>query len=218
MTESEWLRSDDPTDMLRALSDVGMSKLRLFGVACCRRVAHKLPYERIRRVLDVCERYANGSANADELAQAQATALAVPLLGHYSDNIVVRQAVAAVTHLTGADRHFHWRTVEEVRSKAARAADDGIAERRWQCELLRCLFGARFHSGKMPPACLEWGRGLAVEMARMIAQERRWQDMPVLADVLEDAGCSSELILAHCRSGQEHVDGCWVLETLLARS
>jgi hypothetical protein len=32
----------------------------------------------------------------------------------------------------------------------------------------------------------------------------------VLADALEDAGCTDADILAHCRSGGEHARGCWV--------
>jgi hypothetical protein len=42
--------------------------------------------------------------------------------------------------------------------------------------------------------------------------------MPVLADALMDAGCTNELILAHCRSGGKHEKGCWVLDLILDRS
>ena len=41
--------------------------------------------------------------------------------------------------------------------------------------------------------------------------------MPIPADALLDAGCGDEEILAHCRSGGEHVRGCWVLDLLLAK-
>jgi hypothetical protein len=33
--------------------------------------------------------------------------------------------------------------------------------------------------------------------------------MPILADALEDAGCTNQDILSHCRSGGGHVRG-WV--------
>src|SRR5262249_18447862 len=53
-------------------------------------------------------------------------------------------------------------------------------------------------------------------MARVIYAEGTFADLPVLADALEDAGCEDAAVLAHCRSGDEHVRGCWVLDALLA--
>jgi hypothetical protein len=53
-------------------------------------------------------------------------------------------------------------------------------------------------------------------VAKTIYDERRFEDMPILADALEEAGCTSELILGHCRSGGEHVRGCWVLDLILS--
>jgi hypothetical protein len=41
--------------------------------------------------------------------------------------------------------------------------------------------------------------------------------MPILADALEDAGCTNQDILAHCRAGGEHVRGCWVVDLLTGR-
>jgi hypothetical protein len=32
----------------------------------------------------------------------------------------------------------------------------------------------------------------------------------------EEAGCTSAEILAHCRSGGEHVRNCWALDLILA--
>jgi hypothetical protein len=42
--------------------------------------------------------------------------------------------------------------------------------------------------------------------------------LAVLADALEEAGCRDQDILAHCRSGGEHVRGCWVVDLLLGKS
>jgi len=41
--------------------------------------------------------------------------------------------------------------------------------------------------------------------------------MPVLGDALEDAGCGDVQLLEHCRTGGEHVRGCWVLDAILGR-
>jgi hypothetical protein len=38
-----------------------------------------------------------------------------------------------------------------------------------------------------------------------------------LADALEDCGCDNAEILGHCRSGGEHVQGCWVVDLVLGK-
>ncbi|MCS7021473.1 MAG: hypothetical protein NZU63_06560, partial [Gemmataceae bacterium] len=40
-------------------------------------------------------------------------------------------------------------------------------------------------------------------------------DFHILADALEEAGCTCVFTLEHLRSGQPHVRGCWALEQLL---
>jgi hypothetical protein len=47
---------------------------------------------------------------------------------------------------------------------------------------------------------------------------RDFSAMPILADALQDAGCTSTEILTHCRDAHAgHVRGCWVIDLLLAR-
>src|ERR1022692_1149689 len=82
MTEQEWLPCTDPQGMLRFLHpgpserklQPGMSsqerkwrlreaserKLRLFGVACCRRMEHAMREEQNTNAVDVAERLADG--------------------------------------------------------------------------------------------------------------------------------------------------------------
>jgi Leucine Rich repeat len=40
-------------------------------------------------------------------------------------------------------------------------------------------------------------------------------DLPILADALEDAGCTSRELLAHLRGPGPHVLGCWALDLVL---
>ncbi len=39
--------------------------------------------------------------------------------------------------------------------------------------------------------------------------------MPLLADMLEAAGCGDELLLGHCRLPVKHTRDCWVVNSLL---
>src|SRR5262249_3287151 len=97
-------------------------------------------------------------------------------------------------------------------AEAARAA-----ERRAQGDLLRDVFGYLFR----PPAVVPpWRRrhgGPGARLAAAVHDERAYDRLPILADALEDAGCADADILEHCRSGGEHVRGCWVVDLLLGK-
>jgi hypothetical protein len=63
----------------------------------------------------------------------------------------------------------------------------------------------------------DWSAGgvTALDVARTIREERRYEDLPVLADALEEAGFTNTDVLEHCRRAEEHPSGCWVVELLL---
>ncbi len=75
MTEAEWLASDDPDTMVRALAaDRYQRELRLFAVACVRRIWALLP-DGCRAAVEASERFADGRIGASELAAAVAVAV-----------------------------------------------------------------------------------------------------------------------------------------------
>jgi len=51
----------------------------------------------------------------------------------------------------------------------------------------------------------------------MIYSDKTFDQMPILADALEEAGCTSPNILNHCRQPGEHVRGCWVVDLILGK-
>ncbi|HEY7153521.1 MAG TPA: hypothetical protein VH575_06150 [Gemmataceae bacterium] len=63
-----------------------------------------------------------------------------------------------------------------------------------------------------------WERGPVEELARTIYDKRAFERLPVLADALEEAGCSDEIILRHLRGPGPHVPGCWVIDLLLNKN
>jgi hypothetical protein len=71
------------------------------------------------------------------------------------------------------------------------------------------------------PVWLTANGGVARNIAREIVGENRWDGLPVLADSLEEAGCSDADMLAHLRDGHREPArcgvgcGCWVIDRLL---
>src|SRR5262249_42519443 len=77
VNEEGWFASTKPEPMLAFLQGrASGSKLRLFGCACCRRVWPLLTDERSRAAVEVAERYADGLADARELAAVRTAAVA----------------------------------------------------------------------------------------------------------------------------------------------
>jgi hypothetical protein len=88
-------------------------------------------------------------------------------------------------------------------------------EREGQSRLIRDLFGNPFRPlPSLAPRWLSWNDGIVLKLAESIYQESAFDRLGILADALEEAGCASADILAHCRQPGEHARGCWAIDLL----
>jgi hypothetical protein len=181
--------------------EVSERKRRLFACACCRSVWDLLGDERSRRAVEVAERYADGQASLAELQEARVAA-------HFATREDRADAVRAAYYAVVDDA----RLAAEHASFRARPADWDVRQAAW----LRDLLGGQ---GRPPglDSVRAWNGGCVVKLARAVYQERRFQDLPVLADALEEAGCTDTEILTHCRQPGDHVPGCWLVDLLLGK-
>src|SRR5262245_11386719 len=77
MTEAEWLGCANPGPMLDYLRGrASERKLRLFAVACCRRIGHWIRDERSQWAGQVAQLVADGAAPREQLDSCRAAALA----------------------------------------------------------------------------------------------------------------------------------------------
>jgi hypothetical protein len=242
--ESEWLRCTNPGQMLGFLRGKASDrKLGLFRVACCRRVWDLLTDERSRTAVEVVERFVDGQATEEELEAARKAAVeaidfdflkatgegddptgTTSSLSWRTDQYAAKaafdaidfpkypfflaptSAVAAKTKALGLDP-------QDGTNRALREVV--IKEFSIQAHLLRDIFGNPFRPVTVDPSWLTWKDGTVLHLSRSIYEDRRFGDLPVLADALEEAGCSDPDILGHCRSGGDHVRGCWVVDRIL---
>jgi hypothetical protein len=68
------------------------------------------------------------------------------------------------------------------------------------------------------PAWLTWNDGTVRRLAQAFYDDRSFERLPLLADALEDAGCTDAAILDHCRGPAQHARGCWVVDLLLGHA
>jgi hypothetical protein len=87
-----------------------------------------------------------------------------------------------------------------------------------QLRLFHDIFANSFQPRPaVDPGWLVWNDGTVPKLAQAIYDQRRFADMPILADALEEAGCTSQDILNHCRQPGEHARGCWALDLVLGK-
>jgi hypothetical protein len=96
----------------------------------------------------------------------------------------------------------------------------GNTEARGQADLLRHLIGNPFRPPVFSSGWLRSNDRAVAKIARVIYEEDLFDDLPYLADALQDAGCDNELLLVHCRAvpPEDHPRGCWLLDFLLQQS
>ena len=227
MTEAEWLACDHSMPMLRFLDGKGGErKLRLFTLGCCRRIEQLLPDSRCRKAIDLVDAFAEAKTERRDLRIAEGAAeyyrdhpMELP-----EDRLIVAGA-GAIFQLSQDLPSF--RLVAEAASDAVEcsilaaggnqlAATEGKRnESATQIKLLRCIIGNPFRPVTLD---LSWQTANVVALAQGIYADRAFDRLPILADALEDAGCTERAILDHCRQPGEHVRGCWVVDLVLGKS
>jgi hypothetical protein len=228
MTEGQWERCADPYEMLQFLDHRGRErKLRLFAVGCCRRAWHLLTDERSRNAVEVSELFADRGVTKHELAAARTAAEVVTHVGWFASvrrwlaagpsqtsNTMQRAAQAAASAAIWRVRDAAAATWVQAANALTTNSTEQLEEQGRQCGLLRDLIGNPIRPVSWDPA---WRNHHAVAVARSLYDTREFQDMPILADALEEAGCTDEAILSHCRGPGPHVRGCWVVDLVLGK-
>jgi hypothetical protein len=213
MTEAEWHHGTDPQPLLEFLrGKVSDRKLRLFSVAYCRRVWHLLEHEDSRRAVELTEQYADGLVSQQELNRACYHAQEVMFV---PGNPAWKPALVATwedawlaTHELSILPEWKWlvgHVSESLTLDLFQTQQAGV---------LRCIVGNPFCAVTLSPA---WQTANVVALAQAIYQDRQFDTLPILADALEDAGCTNTDILNHCRQPGEHTRGCWVVDTILGK-
>ena len=211
MTQAEWLACSDPAPMLHRVEEWAKDrKLRLFAVACCRSIWHLIVHEEARAVVEAVERYADRPSTELQLWSAPGNLLPDGWLDNPA-NRAARETAYAVARVSA--RRARAFAVDAVR--ASGGAAERLLEWQRQCALIRCIFGDPFARRDIDRT---WVTPTINNMAELAYEERQFDDLPILGDALEEAGCDNADILNHCRQPGEHVRGCWALDTLLDKT
>ncbi len=213
---------------LHSAGKAGERKLRLFACAWMRRLWQGVDKDsdlqggrRLLRVLDVVEAYADGKTDATVLAQARRQAgemashaetsgdlgaggrFLCNSLGNFATAVAVVAGDSAWVAVRAAARASAF---APSRSASDYRTVEAICREAWtQCGLLRDIVGNPFEPACLDPSWRTWNGGTVVRLAQAACQERQpggaLDDvrLAILADALEEAGCTNAEILAHLR-------------------
>jgi hypothetical protein len=230
--------------MLNYVNDLGSERrLRLFAHACCSHVQHLLLDTRLldafhgieRRAEGKCEDAESGRLNAeagravheieaslygpDGVLQANdlsSAACAVFCASNpsYAPTRLASHSSSAIGSVVfwvqGALAHPVWKATRD-RTKTDEARE---SEERLQVAILRDIFGNPFRAAVAPPK----RASIVAALAQLVYDDRAFDRLPILADALEDAGCTDAAILEHLRGPGPHVRGCWALDLVLGKT
>jgi hypothetical protein len=207
MTEAEWDDCTDPNEMVRFLWGTASDRqVRLMASAYCRLLWGFMGKASRKAVI-------LGEQMVDE-----------PVHESHRE-AVVRAAVEAVCRFEEGSGDFFMAADMAYRIPC----NDGWYAAAWTIGnwspplasgvlIVRDIIGNPFRPARIEPAWLTWNDGTVVKLAQNIYDERAFDQMPILGDALQDAGCETPEVLDHCRQAMLHVRGCWLLDLLTDRS
>lgn len=221
-------------------------KLRLFSCACCRQVWHTLSDPRNRKAVEQLETFADNLHDWSLLTSARSTLknvlrekadtrdMGFSTLSKATWDEAQRAARLSSINAVFAVIQYANETLKQQiqsgtwpESVAGMSANDmahkiektmmnvettAITD---QVNRLRDIMGNPFRKISFPK---HWKTSTVRNLALSIYENRTPEDMPILGDALEEAGCDEEHILAHCYGDHVHVLGCWVVDLILGKS
>jgi hypothetical protein len=232
VNEHQWQTSTDPEAMIRFLynkrsfvrTKAGRRKLRLYACACCRGAWDLILDDECRRAIEVSEAFADGRATKEELEQAREAAREAAMRRWRTGYETCRLDAKHETTILWRAARAAELAADKQPGMAAMVSGPIIAmdvsprgrdqENRYQVALIRELVGDPFRPLGINRA---WLKGTIRHLAQSIDEEQAFSELPVLADALEDAGCTDEAMLSHLRSPGPHQRGCWVIDLLLGK-
>jgi hypothetical protein len=219
--EEQWFSTSSFRRLLnhmRVKHDIGQTKLgrrklRLFACGVCRLMVFDQPVpQKYRDMVEAAEKFADDKTTKAILEKLKIDWTELPgpewgSLWHASDAMNRTVTPSSASAASGA--------ASCVLTVLNLAKVRGAKKR--LCRAVYEIFGNPYRAPGVDRSMLLWRDATLTKLAQTIYEERRFGDLPILADALEEAGCTDADVLSHCREPGEHVRGCWVVDLMLGK-
>jgi hypothetical protein len=194
---------DTMSDLYKLVNHINDNrKLRLFAVACCRRIAHLITDPKCQNVVETAELFADGLTD-------QITLVKIHKIAYDSTSWCCEYGSAAsVAHyatFAAANTDASSAAIFAA-SSASAAAETKEIEIKYQISLLINLTHPYTLHTTFPPQITQF--------ANLIYLSKEFHLLPVLADMLEDNYFTEPLLLQHLRSTDTIYKGWWSLDVV----
>jgi hypothetical protein len=243
MNEVDWLDCQDPHRLLQSilreptgfslfLSRFGLfsqyrinvpseRKIRLYACACCRCLPAIENDTDALRALAIGELFADGSASKEQLFAAQLAMLEASCADIEDTRDIERNLMAmekAPQIRSNPAATLIFLSLGNPHYGIEGTARLGMATDVAHLSALHCIFGNPFRQEQE----LELYRlckveAFVYELAQRIYDQRRFMDLPQVANMLSNAGCEAHQLIDHLRSPMQHFHGCWALDMILGK-
>jgi hypothetical protein len=215
MTEEEWVRATHQEVMLLH-ARLSPRRQRLLVLAICRLLHQWVDYPVAHAAMETVATFIETGKSKTALRRAREAIQELRLQVHRERNDAVAFQALFVVFVAAATEGYLSGAVPQASQAIVMA--EHTTEEMARKQLYRVY---REVAGPTLPVAFDpnWRTSAAVQLAAMMYDARDFALMPILADALEDAGCDSPDVLAHCREpGAVHVRGCWVVDLVLGKS
>ncbi len=224
MNEAEWLAAELRVRLANVHGLSRHRKIRLFAIACCRRILNEQSDSLLHDAILRAEQFADGLIRDSTREKWRRKVSTTHLNLMVNPDVPFREyhvlpeyhAFASVCEGDGSPRLLDvWSTMVHHFWKLK---PDNAERTFWAQKLAESfffdIFGNPFRPVTFDPA---WRSSTAVGVAETIYADRTFDNLPILADALQDAGCDHPDILSHLRGPGPHVRGCWALDLVLGK-
>jgi hypothetical protein len=167
-----------------------------------------------RHAIETAERYADGEGTIKALMQAGKDASRV---ARTNRKITNRKMAAHLAELAAGAADWDPGMAVNLNFNSSPTLRKTLAP-----IIVRDIIGNPFRPVVISPA---WLTATVLSLAQAAYDDRTLPAgtldntlVAILADALEEAGCQDQDLLVHCRSGGEHVRGCWVVDLILGKT
>jgi hypothetical protein len=194
---------------------LSLRKRYLFNCACCRRVDHLLYQNYAEHIYEIEQAVDNKSVNIPNIdvqiggtlttAENWASNAIYYLIGENPNNWTLEQTAKCVVCALRD---------KEVGKLSYMSLTDHYTN---MCNnYLKDICGTVMDS--LEPIPDNWKTNSVLGLAKEIYENYDFALLPILADNLEDVGCTNKSILQHCRDQDLHVKGCWLIDMILDKN
>jgi len=194
VTEAEWLAATDPTPLLNYLHESGALRDRKLGLYFTAYMREFGPSDIYGQMLAGWERQERDLDDLDEMRLSRGESWPKKA-GAEEHSLRVRDGFfgqfIAIWGLPAPDQARH-------------------------AALIRDLFrGPTRERPKLPGA---WRTQQVMSTTAAIYDARAFERLPLLADLLQESGCTDAGLLEHLRGSGPHLLGCWAVDFVLGKT